>query len=280
MSAAVVKVVSDVSKDQTHPLPVIEATGVGKTYGSAGVGFEALRDITFRINEGEFACLVGPSGCGKSTLLQLLSGLMNSTTGEIVVGGERLSGPSPDKIAVIFQDATLLPWKSALQNVEYPLEIKRIAKAERRARAEHYLKMVGLADFMHRLPHELSGGMRQRVSIARGLAQEPKLLLMDEPYGALDEQTRTKMGDELLRIWEETRLTILLITHSLTEALYLSDVVYAMAARPGRITERVDVTLPRPRNIDVIGSTEFGVLRNRLWHLLTDQGAAGGSSQT
>lgn len=279
MSAFAVKIVSEAPQDEAHPLPVIEAMGIGKTYGKAGVGFEALRDISFRIGEGEFACLVGPSGCGKSTLLQLLSGLLNSTTGEIIVGGERLSGPNPDKIAVIFQDATLLPWKSALQNVEYPLEIKRVAKAERRARAEHYLKMVGLADFMHRLPHELSGGMRQRVSIARGLAQEPKLLLMDEPYGALDEQTRTKMGDELLRIWEETRLTILLITHSLTEALYLSDVVYAMAARPGRIIERVDVDLPRPRNIDVIGSTEFGALRNRLWHLLTDQGT-GGSGQS
>jgi NitT/TauT family transport system ATP-binding protein len=257
--------------------PVIEASGLGKTYGNPGAGFEALRDISFRIEEGEFACLVGPSGCGKSTLLQLLSGLMGSTTGEIVVAGEHLTGPSPDKIAVIFQDATLLPWKTALQNVEYPLEIKRIDRKERRERAEHYLRMVGLADFMNRLPHELSGGMRQRVSIARGLAQEPKLLLMDEPYGALDEQTRTKMGDELLRIWEETRLTILLITHSLTEALYLSDVVYAMAARPGRIIERVDINLPRPRTIDVIGSTEFGVLRNRLWHLLTDQGTDGGS---
>ncbi|OJY06245.1 MAG: nitrate ABC transporter ATP-binding protein [Rhizobiales bacterium 63-22] len=246
---------------------VMEAKGLGKTYKT----FEALKDISFQIRKGEFVCLVGPSGCGKSTLLQLLSGLSETTTGDVIVGGERMFGPRPDSVSVIFQDATLLPWKTALQNVEFPLEVKAVPKAERRARAEHYLKMVGLADFRDRLPHELSGGMRQRVSIARGLAQEPKLLLMDEPYGALDEQTRTKMGDDLLRIWEETKLTILLITHSLSEALYLSDIIYAMAARPGRILERVDVDLPRPRNIDVMGSPEFGALRNRLWHLLTDQ---------
>ena len=184
--------------------------------------------------------------------------------------GVAVRGPQPGKIAVIFQDATLLPWKTAQENVEFPLDVQGVARAERRTRAGEMLELVGLAGFAGRYPHELSGGMRQRVSIARGLAQNPRIILMDEPFGALDEQTRIRMGQELLLIWEKTRKTILLITHSLTEALYLSDTVLVMSGRPGTIIETMTVDLPRPRHIDMMGSAAFGAARNHIWGLLGD----------
>ena len=192
------------------------------------------------------------------------------------IDGEAVTRPMPGKIAVVFQDATLLPWKTALENIEFPLDVQGVARAERGRRARDMLALVGLADFANSYPHELSGGMRQRVSIARGLAQHPRLILMDEPFGALDEQTRLKMGQELLRIWQATGKTILLITHSLTEALFLSDTVLVMSSRPGRIVERIEVGLPRPRDYDMIGSPAFGAARNRIWHLLAGDDAAGG----
>jgi len=162
----------------------------------------------------------------------------------------------------------LLPWKTVIQNIEFPLEIQNVPQRERHERAQAMLSLVGLADFATRHPHELSGGMRQRVSIARGLAQNPRIILMDEPFGALDEQTRLKMGNELLRIWTKTNKTIFLITHSLTEALFLSDVVLVMSQRPGRIVDVIRTGLPRPRTYDMIGSAEFGEARNRIWHLI------------
>jgi NitT/TauT family transport system ATP-binding protein len=164
----------------------------------------------------------------------------------------------------------LLPWKTVLSNVEFPLEIQgRFSAAERRRRALDMIELVGLKDFAQQLPHELSGGMKQRASIARGLVQDPRIILMDEPFGALDEQTRIHMGQELLRIWQETQRTIVLITHSLTEAIYLSDTVLVMGSRPGRIVERLEVDLPRPRQIEMMGSEAFGRMRNRVWQLLT-----------
>lgn len=169
---------------------------------------------------------------------------------------------------MVFQDATLMPWKTALANVLFPLEVQQVPAAERVRRANHYLSLVGLGQASNRFPHQLSGGMKQRVSIARGLAQEPRIILMDEPFGALDEQNRIKMGHELLRIWEATGKTIVLITHSLTEAIFLSDTVIVMGAHPGRILERVEIELPRPRTYDVIGSPEFGAIRNRLWRMI------------
>jgi ABC-type nitrate/sulfonate/bicarbonate transport system ATPase subunit len=248
---------------------VIEARGVGKVYGIDRAPIVALKDISFAVEAGSFVSLVGPSGCGKSTLLQMLAGLVPCTVGDVRVDGALLDKPAPEKISVMFQDATLLPWKRISENVEFPLQIHGMAAAERRQRAAEMLSLVGLADFAERYPHELSGGMRQRVSIARALAPNPRIMLMDEPFGALDEQTRIKMGHELLRIWEKTRKTIFFITHSLTEALFLADVVLVMSHRPGQIVGTIEAGLPRPRTYEIIGSAEFGIARNRIWKLIS-----------
>jgi NitT/TauT family transport system ATP-binding protein len=247
---------------------VIETRNLGKTYGVDGAATTALAEVTFAIKEGSFVSLVGPSGCGKSTLLQIMAGLIGCSSGEVLVDGTSVREPMPGKITVVFQDATLLPWKTVRENVLFPLEIQNVPHDERLVRTEEMLKLVGLAEFGNRHPHELSGGMRQRVSIARGLAQNPRIMLMDEPFGALDEQTRLKMGHELLRIWEATGKTIFLITHSLTEALFLSDVVLVMSKRPGRIVGVIDAGLPRPRTYDMVGSAAFGAARNEMWHLI------------
>lgn len=244
---------------------IITTRGLAKCYSSRGAPVTALQNVSISIREGQFVSLVGPSGCGKSTLLQILGGLVPASEGEVLVDGSQVHGPMPGKAAIVFQDATLLPWKTALENIEFPLDVQKVPRTERRARAERMLALVGLDDFASSYPHELSGGMRQRVSIARGLAQEPRIILMDEPFGALDEQNRLKMGHELLRIWEATRKTIFLITHSLTEALYLSDVVLVMSARPGEIVDVIPVDFPRPRTYELVGSAEFGQARNRIW---------------
>ncbi len=248
---------------------VIETRRLGKTYGIGRAPIVALQDISFTVEEGSFVSLVGPSGCGKSTLLQMLAGLVSSTSGEILVDGVAVRKPLPGKISVMFQDATLLPWKRVSENIEFPLEIQGVKAAERRERAAAMLSLVGLSEFGARYPHELSGGMRQRVSIARALAPDPRIMLMDEPFGALDEQTRIKMGHELLRIWSKTKKTIFFITHSLTEAVFLSDIVLVMSHRPGKIVGTVDAGLPRPRTYDIIGSAEFGAARNRIWKLIS-----------
>jgi NitT/TauT family transport system ATP-binding protein len=250
--------------------PAITVTALDRDFDVKGEIFQALKDISLSVDEGQFVSIVGPSGCGKSTLLQIVAGLLPATGGTVKVDGLTVTKPMPGKIAVVFQEATLLPWKSALDNIEFPLKAQGVPKAERTKRAVEMLDLVGLTGFGDRYPHELSGGMQQRVSIARSLAQQPRIILMDEPFGALDEQTRTKMGQELLTIWQRTKKTIVLITHSLTEAIYLSDVIYVMGRGPGRILERIEVPLGRPRDLDTIGSPEFGVLRNRLWHLITD----------
>jgi len=254
--------------------PIIEIKSLGKVYPHPVRPLQALSGISFSVAPGQFVSIVGASGCGKSTLLQIVAGLIEGSEGEVLVDGGLVTGPMPGKIAVVFQDALLLPWRTALANVELPLELKGVDKSLRRKKAEEMVELVGLGGFGDRLPHELSGGMRQRVSIARGLVQDPSIVLMDEPFGALDELTRTRMGDELLRIWEATQKTILLITHSLSEAIYLSDTVYVMGRDPGRILEQVTVDLPRPRTIDMMGSETFGRLRNRLWKLIGSDGIA------
>jgi NitT/TauT family transport system ATP-binding protein len=247
---------------------VIETRKLSKTYNINAAPVAALADVSFVAEENSFVSLVGPSGCGKSTLLQILAGLLPSSSGEVLVDGMPVRKPMPDKIAVVFQDATLLPWKTVIQNIEFPLEVQKVPQQKRRECARAMLSLVGLSDFAERYPHELSGGMRQRVSIARGLAQNPRIILMDEPFGALDEQTRLKMGNELLHIWSRTNKTIFLITHSLTEALFLSDTVLVMSHRPGRIVDVIKTGLPRPRTYDMIGSREFGEARNRIWKLI------------
>ena len=219
--------------------PIIEIKSLGKVYPHPVRPLQALSGISFSVAPGQFVSIVGASGCGKSTLLQIVAGLIEGSEGEVLVDGGLVTGPMPGKIAVVFQDALLLPWRTALANVELPLELKGVEKSLRRKKAEEMVELVGLGGFGDRLPHELSGGMRQRVSIARGLVQDPSIVMMDEPFGALDELTRTRMGDELLRIWEATQKTILLITHSLSEAIYLSDTVYVMGRDPGRILEQI-----------------------------------------
>ena len=258
---------------------VIDVRRIGKTYAAARAPVRALDGISLQVNEGEFVSIVGPSGCGKSTLLQILAGLIEASDGEVRVDDQAVVRPMPDRIAVVFQDATLLPWKTALANVSFPLELRGAAQSEAQQRSRAMLDLVGLSEFADRYPHELSGGMRQRVSIARGLVQEPRIILMDEPFGALDEQTRTKMGHELLDIWERTNKTILFITHSLTEALFLSDRVLVMSHRPGRVLEEIIVDLPRPRTYDMIGSEKFGRYRNHIWELIATSESAGSSRE-
>jgi NitT/TauT family transport system ATP-binding protein len=247
---------------------VVAARAVSKAFGAGAAAFTALDDISLSVHEGQFISIVGPSGCGKSTLLQIIAGLSAATGGEVLIDGERVSGPRPDKIGVVFQEPLLLPWKSAAENIEFPLALRHEPAAQRHARSQALLELVGLHDSAHLYPHQLSGGMKQRVAIARGLVRNPRMLLMDEPFAALDEQTRTRMWSELLQIWARSRTTILFVTHSLIEAIYLADAVLVMGTRPGRIVERLDVDLPRPRTPDMVGSELLGQLRNRIWHLI------------
>ncbi|HVY59821.1 MAG TPA: ABC transporter ATP-binding protein [Xanthobacteraceae bacterium] len=249
---------------------LVSVCDVTQIFDSGPVPFCAIDKVSLSIREGEFVSIVGPSGCGKSTLLQIIAGLAAPTQGEVRIDGDKVQGPRPDKIGVVFQEPLLLPWKSALENVEFPLALSGTPVRERRARALELLELVGLQKFADRLPDELSGGMKQRVAFARGLVRNPRVLLMDEPFGALDEQTRTRMWEELLKIQARSRSTILFITHSLVEAVYLSDVVLVMAAGPGRFISRIEVDLPRPRSIDLLGSERLGTLRNQIWHLIAD----------
>jgi NitT/TauT family transport system ATP-binding protein len=243
----------------------IQIDRIGQTYRSAGQDLVALSEVSFEIKPGRFVVLVGPSGCGKSSLLMMMAGLRRATSGTIQISGELIDKPDPDRVGVVFQEPSLFPWLTAEENVEFPLTLRGVPRKERRAKAQEALKLVGLDGFGIRHPHELSGGMKQRVSIARGLVQDPPVLLMDEPFAALDEQTRMTMGDELLRIWAATGKTVIFVTHSLTEAVYLADEVIVMSPRPGRIVDRLEVGLPRPRTFEMLSGDAFGHLRERIW---------------
>ena len=243
----------------------VSVAGLSHTYSGRQGPVLALEDISFAASAGRFVALVGPSGCGKSSLLMMMAGLLQPKIGRITCAGRPVTAPDPARIGVVFQDANLYPWLTAADNVAFPLALRGVRKAEGRERAKAMLKLVGLDGFAARFPHELSGGMRQRVSIARGLVQDPPVLLMDEPFAALDEQTRMTMGDELLRIWAATGKTVVFVTHSLTEAVYLADEVLVMSARPGRIIDRIAITLPRPRVYEHMSGQEFGELRERIW---------------
>jgi len=224
----------------------IECVGVGKIYPGKNEPVEALRGIDFTCDAGDFVCLLGRSGCGKSTLLQMMAGLEAPTAGQIAVAGRELHGPSPDA-AIVFQDHGLFPWMSVQKNVEFNMKARGTPTAERKRIAAHFIAMTSLTGFEGRYPHELSGGMRQRVGIARALTTDPKALLMDEPFGALDAQTRGNLQDELLQIWEKQRTTVLFVTHSIDEALLLADRILVFSPRPGRIAADIRVDLPRPR---------------------------------
>ena len=244
---------------------LVAIRGVSQRFGADGAAVTALESIDLEIPDGQFASVVGPSGCGKSTLLSLVAGLRRPSSGTVLCDGEPMTAPVPRKVGMIFQEANLLPWLSAVDNVAFPLKLRRVAKAERLAAARRMLELTGLAGFEDRLPHQLSGGMKQRVSIARGLVQNPAVLLMDEPFASLDEQTRMVLGDELLRIWSETRKTVLFVTHSLNEAVYLADRVIVLSARPGRVVDDVAVDLPRPRSFAMTAGERFGILKDRIW---------------
>jgi NitT/TauT family transport system ATP-binding protein len=244
---------------------LVAIRGVSQRFGAGPSGVAALDSISLEIPDAQFVAVVGPSGCGKSTLLSLVAGLRLPSSGTVLCDGEPITAPMPRKVGMIFQEANLLPWLSAVDNVAFPLKLRRVAKAERLAAARRMLELTGLAGFEDRLPHQLSGGMKQRVAIARGLVQNPAVLLMDEPFASLDEQTRMVLGDELLRIWSETRKTVLFVTHSLNEAVYLADRVVVLSARPGRVVDDVLVDLPRPRSFAMAASERFGALKDRIW---------------
>ena len=260
-----------------RPAPAMNARAlialedVSKIYAAAsGGGVHALDGISLQIRDGEFVCVVGPSGCGKSTLLRLLAGLDACEQGQLIMDGQPIFGPSP-RVGVVFQDANLLPWLNVRENVRLPLRVGgRHAPAEDRVDA--LLAMTGLGDFGQRYPYELSGGMQQRAGICRALARDPEVLLMDEPFGALDALTRERMNLELQRIWQANRKTILLITHSISEAIFLADRVVVMSARPGRILKELSVNIPRPRSFDeIISHPDYKPLAREIRTLLTGQ---------
>ncbi|GAB2873149.1 ABC transporter ATP-binding protein [Streptomyces mayteni] len=250
---------------------MIEIRGVTKKFtGREGSQVHALSDIELVVGDNEFLTILGPSGCGKTTLLRAIAGLIDWDEGEILVDGAPVRGPGPER-AMVFQNFALLPWATVLDNIAFGLQLRGEAKAVRHEKARELIELVGLGGFESRLPGELSGGMQQRVGLARALAIEPQVLLMDEPFGALDEQTRRILQEELLGIWERRRLTVVFITHSMEEAVMLGDRVVLMSPRPGRVAEIVPVDIPRPRSAhvdDLERSPEFTAITSRLWRSL------------
>jgi NitT/TauT family transport system ATP-binding protein len=254
------------------PTPaLIRARGMSKIYATGSGEVTALKGLEFEIRDGEFVSVVGRSGCGKSTLLKVLAGLLPLTAGSVALNGKPLRGPTREA-AVVFQSPVLLPWRTVLDNVMLPIEFRKLPAAMYRQHALDLLEMVGLSEFAQRYPFELSGGMQQRVAIARALVQDPRLLLMDEPFGALDAMTRDQMNLELIRIWSHSRKTVVFITHSIAEAVFLSDRVIAMTPRPGTIADIISIDLPRPRDLSVINTDRFGRYAERLRALLDAQG--------
>ena len=251
-------------KKQPAAPALIVGRGVDKTYATqAGDDVVALSNVSFDVAQGEFVTVVGPSGCGKSTLLKILAGILRRSSGELSLGGRTIDGPSRD-VGVVFQAPVLLPWRTVLENVLLPIDIQRQRRADHAERAQALIRMVGLAGCENKYPGELSGGMQQRVGITRALVHDPSLLLMDEPFGALDAMTREAMNLELLRIWGESRKTVMLVTHSIPEAVFLADRVIVMSPRPGRISEIIEVDLPRPRDLAIINSAPFGAYVARI----------------
>lgn len=243
--------------------------------GRNGAPVKALDRISFRIDESEFVSLLGPSGCGKSTLLHIVADLEKPTSGQVVFTptGQSAARARGSKLwhSIVFQEFALFPWRDVADNVTLGLEAQGVPKKIRRQIADRYLDLVGLQGFEHKYPHELSGGMKQRVAIARALAMEPQVLLMDEPFAALDAQTRTVMQQELQRIWQETRKTVLFVTHSIEEAILLADRIVVLSARPGRVREIVPTELPRPRSDEVLASRRFAELRISLWGMIRQE---------
>lgn len=242
--------------------PVLQVRDLTVTFPAEGGGLTALQGVSFDLDEQEFVCVLGPSGSGKSTLLRVLAGLLRPTRGEVHFARNGY-GEKP-RIGLVFQQANLMPWRSVLQNITLPLELKNIPDDQARTRAREWIELIGLQGFENAWPTELSGGMAQRVAIARALIQDPDLLLLDEPFGSLDALTRERMGDELLRLWQARRKTVLMVTHSISEALLLSDRVLVLTPRPGRISLDLKVELPRPRAEEMRYTCEFGELARQV----------------
>jgi NitT/TauT family transport system ATP-binding protein len=260
--------------DSAGAANALSIEGVTKHYHSPEGPLTAIDNISIDVKAGEFVSVIGPSGCGKSTLFKIIGGLTGGYEGRVRVGEDIVSGPHP-AIGMVFQEESTFPWRTVLDNVAFPLEIHGMARRERHARARHFIEMVGLTGFEKRYPAELSGGMRQRVAIARTLAFEPRILLMDEPFGSLDEQTRFLLGDKILHIHQSLKQTSLLITHSITEAVQLSDRTVVMSYRPGRVKRVVEIDLPRPRSSEVVSSEAFGHYVALLWADLREEASRG-----
>jgi NitT/TauT family transport system ATP-binding protein len=259
--------------DEAHPMTdshTLQIERLGKSFRTKNGGaLEALAGVSLDVHENDFVCIVGPSGCGKSTLLRMIAGLEKITAGSIRYQGQTVVHPRKE-IGMVFQEYSLLPWRSVLDNVALGPEFSGSPRAEREARAMEYLRLVGMDSFPAAFPHELSGGMRQRVAIARALANDPDVLLMDEPFGALDAHTRILMQKELLRIWENHRKTVLFVTHGVDEAIYLADRIMVMSARPGRILETITVDMDRPRDR---AHPSYGPMADRILDILEEESA-------
>jgi NitT/TauT family transport system ATP-binding protein len=254
-------------------MTILNLRNVSKVFGSPDNGTDQVRavnEVSLSVQAGEFFSIIGPSGCGKSTLLRVIGGLLSASAGEVTVGAEKVTGPHP-WLGMIFQEESTFPWRTTLGNVEFGLEMRGVGQEQRRTKAREMLRLVGLSGFETRYPAELSGGMKQRVAIARALVLEPKILLMDEPFGALDEQTRIILGEELLRIRDQLNQTIILVTHNINESVQLSDRVMIMTARPGRVKEVVAIDLPHPRDSSIIASERFGRLVAQVWGALREE---------
>lgn len=253
----------------------LEVRNVSKTFESDnGDRIQALAPANLEVKQGEFLSIIGPSGCGKSTLFNIIGGMIPPDSGEVIVNGVSVSGPHKD-IGMVFQEESTFPWRTVLDNVAFSLEVAGMDKKERLEKARHFVELVGLTGFEHHFPHQLSGGMRQRTAIARTLASEPRILLMDEPFGALDEQTRLLLGDKLLKICDALKQTTMLITHNITEAVQLSDRVAVMSYRPGTIMRTIDIELPRPRDSELISTDKFAGYVGQIWEDLRTEADRG-----
>ncbi len=256
--------------------PILEVQGVTKRFGSAQSGVTAVDGVSFDVRPGEFVSIIGPSGCGKSTLFGMIGGLLDGWEGSIRVDGADIRpGVTHRHIGMVFQEESTFPWRTVIENVALPLEAQGMPKSERMDRARHFIGLVGLQGFERRFPREISGGMRQRTAIARTLAYAPRILMMDEPFGALDEQTRFLLGDTVLRIQQELGQTILLITHGIAESVQLSDRVLVMTYRPGRLKRVVSIDLPRPRSSENVGDPRFGRHVAEIWGDLREEASRG-----
>jgi len=253
---------------------ILVADRVAVRFDTAEGPITAVDDVSFKVRPGEFLSLIGPSGCGKSTLFNVIGGLLSQHDGIVSVAGETISGPHKS-IGMVFQEESTFPWRNVTDNVAFPLELVGMPRDKRIERARRFISLVGLDGFENRYPGELSGGMRQRVALARTLASEPKILLMDEPFAALDEQTRLLLGDKVLQIQQQLKQTTLLITHNITEAVQMSDRILVMTYRPGRVKRIVDIDLPRPRSSAVVTSEAFGRYVAEIWNDLREEASRG-----